>query len=129
MSFYDCEGNCEASEAPVELCRCRCRGVNHGRLRYSQFRPAYSQPFERRHVVLAGNEYREVPRIAPLPALPDKLTETIAELKENLQNRPVDKPILVRPTGHSKLSRIGKALKHSTIGYSQAERNDQGKGY
>jgi hypothetical protein len=115
-SLAYCSGQCQASRYPPASCRCPCQGRNHGILRQHNFiNITGTKRHDQKWAAWMDAHGGEQPKqIAPLPQLP------------YLQPVPKPKPVDTRPftVKHKTLARLGRGLKHSTVGYSQTELNN-----
>jgi hypothetical protein len=102
------------------MCRCICGGRNHGILRYRN--PVINVTGKTHDQKFAEwmKRFEEPEQIAPfLPLLPNIQPKTQIDPETR---RPSLRP--PRPQGHSLTRKIGRSLKHSLVGYSQNELNE-----
>lgn len=126
MGFYDqaenlayCSGQCQASRYPLATCRCPCQGRNHGILRN---RVIDINAYER-------ERYQPSEQIIPLLPV-ERLQLTAQTLGHDLDTLTI--PRIASPErveksrGKYRLTqKLGNALKHSLVGFSESELNER----
>jgi hypothetical protein len=130
MGFYDpaetmayCSGQCQASRYPPSTCRCPCQGRNHGILRGNNrvidvtgYRESEAYPSERVIPLLPVERLQltaqSLGHDLDAPILPEKRVSSVSWSQIQREKRSIGK-------------KLGKALKHSLVGFSESELNER----